>query len=162
MTTLTQRNGTGLDLRHPKGELNRLFDEVDAILNRSLRPFGRSGLWSDAFTPLADIEETDDAWIVEAEVPGAKRDDIDIELREGELVITGEIKERERKGIIRRQTRRVGRFEYRVRLPGQTDAEKVDASLNDGVLRVSVPKAEQAKARRIEISDGGQQGDGGS
>ena len=139
----------------PLRELEEMHDQMGRLLGSGLAD---PSLWA----PPVDIEETDDAWIVEAEVPGAKRDDIDIELREGELVITGEIKERERKGIIRRQTRRVGRFEYRVRLPGQTDPEGVDASMNDGVLRVSVPKAEQAKARRIEISDGGQQGDGGA
>jgi HSP20 family protein len=68
--------------------------------------------------PLADIEETDDAGIIEAEAPGADRDDINVEFHASELVITGEIKEKERKGILRRRTRRTGRFEYRVTLPG--------------------------------------------
>jgi HSP20 family protein len=124
-----------------------MHDQMGRLLGSSLADPAH---WA----PPVDIEETDDGWIVEAEVPGAKRDDVDIELREGELVISGEIKERERKGIIRRQTRRVGRFEYRVRLPGPADPDKVDASLAEGVLKVTVPKAEEAKARRIEISEG--------
>jgi HSP20 family protein len=101
--------------------------------------------------PQADIEETDDAWIVEAELPGVNRKDVSVELREGELVINGEIKEKERKGVVRRRTRRTGQFEYRVTLPGQTDPDKIEASLHEGVLTVRVPKAEQAKPRRIEV-----------
>jgi HSP20 family protein len=139
----------------PLRELEEMQDQMGRLLGSTI---GDVALW----VPPVDIEETEDSWIVEAEVPGAKRDDIDIQLNEGELVITGEIKERERKGLIRRQTRRVGRFEYRVRLPGPADPDKVDASLGDGVLKVTVPKAEQAKARRIEISDGSPASDGGS
>ena len=57
------------------------------------------------WTPLVDIEETDEAWIVEAELPGVDRKDVSVELRDSELAITGEIKERERKGLLRRRTR---------------------------------------------------------
>jgi HSP20 family protein len=103
------------------------------------------------WTPLVDIEETDNAWIVEAELPGVRRKDVNVEARDSEVVITGEIKERERKGIIRRRTRRTGRFEYRVTLPGRVDADKVEAKVADGVLTVRIPKSEQAGAQRIEV-----------
>ena len=139
----------------PLRELEEMHDQMGRLLGSGLAD---PSLWA----PPVDIEETDDAWTVEAELPGVKKDDVDIQMNDSELVVKGEIKERERKGIMRRRTRRVGEFEFRVTLPGPADAEKVDASLNDGVLRVSVPKAEEAKARRIEISDGGQQGDGGA
>jgi HSP20 family protein len=76
---------------------------------------------------------------------------VKIELVGRELTISGEIKERERKGVLRKKTRRVGRFEYRVVLPDEVDAEKVDAKLNDGVLTVRAPKAERAQRRRIEV-----------
>jgi HSP20 family protein len=108
---------------------------------------GNGGFW----IPTADIEETEDAWIVEAEVPGAHRKDINVEVRDSELVISGEIKEKERKGVLRRRTRRTGRFEYRVMLPGQFDEEHIEANLHDGVLTVRVPKSEQARPRRIEV-----------
>jgi HSP20 family protein len=65
---------------------------------------------------------------VEAELPGIDRNDINIELRDNELSITGEIKERERKGILRRRTRRVGEFDFRVTLPGHVEADGVEAS----------------------------------
>src|SRR3954466_10421778 len=101
--------------------------------------------------PSVDVEETDDAWIVEAEVPGVRRDDVNVELRDSEAVISGEIKERERTGILPRRTRRTGRFEYRVVLPGQPDPDAVEATLDDGVLTVRVAKPEQARPRRVEV-----------
>jgi HSP20 family protein len=111
-----------------------------------------AGLAELAWTPPVDIEETDDAYVVEAELPGVKREDVSIELAGNELAITGEIKEKERKGIVRRRTRRVGRYELRVVLPDNIDGDKVDAKLKDGVLRVSVPKSERAERRRIEVN----------
>jgi HSP20 family protein len=104
-----------------------------------------------AWAPPVDITETDDAWVVEAELPGVDPDDVTVELRDSELSISGEIKEREREGILRRRTRRVGAFDFQVTLPGQADTEHVEATLRDGVLTVRVPKPEQARARRIEV-----------
>jgi HSP20 family protein len=103
-----------------------------------------------AWTPLVDIEEQDNAYVLEVELPGVKREDINIELVGNELMITGELKERERTGIVRRRTRRVGRFDYRVMLPSQVDAQKIEARLDNGVLTVSVPKLEQGR-KRIEV-----------
>jgi HSP20 family protein len=103
------------------------------------------------WSPPVDIEEQDDAYVIEAELPGVKREDVNIEVVGNELSITGEIKERERKGVLRRRTRRVGRFEYRVRLPEQVDPEKVEANLDGGILSVRVPKIQRAERRRIEV-----------
>jgi HSP20 family protein len=132
----------------PLKELDDLHERMDQLLQGAgIRP---DGMW----TPLVDIEETDDAWLVEAELPGVKTDDITVEVHGSELGISGEIKERERKGILRRRTRRTGRFDYRVTLPGDADSDKVDAELHDGVLTVSVPKSERAKPHRIEVKSG--------
>lgn len=108
-----------------------------------------------AWSPLVDIEETEDAWVVEADLPGVKKGDIKIEVSDSELSITGKIKERERKGVLRRRTRRTGQFEYRVTLPGDADTEHIDASLKEGVLTVRIPKPERSKPRRIEVKAGG-------
>ena len=123
------------------------------MLEQTLGSFATPALLSEAatWTPLVDIEEEDAAYVIEAEVPGAKREDINIELQGNELSITGEIKERERKGIVRRKTRRVGRFDYRVTLPTHVEPKKIDAKLNDGVLSIRIPKAEQAQRQRIEV-----------
>jgi HSP20 family protein len=133
----------------PARELEELHERMDQLMEDlwSGRTPNGDGIWS----PLVDIEETEDAWIIEAEVPGAKRDDINVEVRDSELSITGEIKERERKGLLRRRTRRTGRFDYRVTLPGGASPDGIDASLDDGVLTLRVPKPEQARPRRIEV-----------
>ncbi|WP_332664678.1 Hsp20/alpha crystallin family protein [Aeromicrobium sp.] len=131
------------------------FRELDDIQNRMSRllesTFGgapTTGAWS----PPVDIEETDDTFVVEAELPDVKREDIDVELKDNELSIRGDIKERERTGVLRRQTRRTGRFDYRVTLPGHVEADRTEASLKDGVLRLTLHKSEGHKRRRIEIS----------
>jgi HSP20 family protein len=99
----------------------------------------------------ADIEETDDAYVVDLDLPGVQPGDINLEVRENELRVTGEIKEKERKGILRRQTRPVGQFEHVIALPGEVDPDKVEAKLHDGVLTVRVPKSQARQPRRVEI-----------
>lgn len=138
-----------LERWEPFRELEQLHEQMGRLMEGFPVPpaAGHDGTWM----PFADIEETEDAWIVEAEVPGVDREDVSVELRDSELIITGEIKHKERKGILRRRTRRTGRFEYRVVLPGQFTDEQVEASLHDGVLTVRVPKPQQARARRIEV-----------
>jgi HSP20 family protein len=121
------------------------------LLEETLGGFGSMITETAGWSPLVDIEEQEDAYVLEAELPGVKRQDVNIELVGNELTINGEIKERERKGPLRRRERRMGRFEYRVRLPDQVDAEKIDAKLDNGVLMVKVPKSERAQRRKIEI-----------
>jgi HSP20 family protein len=141
------------------GERWEPFHELDELHSRMEQLM--QGVWSDArfgdgtpWVPPVDVEETEDAWIVEAELPGVDKKDVDVQLRDSQLTIAGEIKERERKGILRRRTRRRGRFEYRVTLPGEADADGIDAAMHDGVLTVRVPKPEQAKPRRIDVREG--------
>jgi HSP20 family protein len=133
----------------PLSELERLR----RLLDQTFGGFGLPALATESvgWAPPVDIEEQDDAYVIEAEVPGVSKDDVNIELVSNELMITGEIKEREREGILRKRTRRIGRFEYRVRLPEQVDPDKVEAKLADGVLSVRVPKHEQAERRRIQV-----------
>jgi HSP20 family protein len=113
----------------------REFEELQAATGQLLEDLmtgpgaGNGGL----FTPPVDIEETEDAWIVEADLPGVD-------------------KQRERKGILRRRTRPVGHFEFRVSLPGGADPSQVDANVNNGVLTVRIPKPEQSRPRRIEVT----------
>ena len=134
------------------------FRELEELQERTARllenPWTGDGMSNVVWLPPVDIEETDDAWIVEAELPGVKRDDVTVELRANELEISGEVKERERTGILRRRTRRVGEFDYRVTLPGAVDTANIEAKLDHGVLTVRIPKPEQARARRIEVGSG--------
>ncbi len=127
--------------------MRRMLDETFAGLGRWPSLPGETAGWA----PPVDIEEHDDAYLLEAELPGVKRDDIEIELIGNELQIGGELQEKERTGVMRRRTRRMGRFDYRVTLPEQVEAEKIEASLADGVLTVRVPKSERAQRTKIQI-----------
>jgi HSP20 family protein len=134
-------------------------EQVDPVAERMRRlaeqmfaQLGSPALLAEAsaWTPFVDIEEQDDAYVLEAEIPGVQRNDVNIELVGNELMITGELKEKERKGIVRRRTRRVGTFDYRVMLPSQVDSTGIEAKLADGVLTVRVPKMKQDR-RKIEV-----------
>jgi hypothetical protein len=92
-----------------------------------------------------ETEESDDAYVVRAELPGTKREDVNVELRGNELYLTGEVTEEEGGGAMLR--RRQGRFAYRASLPSDADPEKIGAQLADGVLTVLLPKAAQARSR---------------
>jgi HSP20 family protein len=128
------------------------FDELWERMNRLLETATTAPSALAAWSPAADMRETDDAYVIEAELPGIKREDIAIEMAEREVRITGEYKEREREGVLRRGTRRSGHFEYRALLPTDVKAEEVNANLSDGVLTLTVPKAQAAKPRHIEIT----------
>ncbi|GAA0630814.1 Hsp20/alpha crystallin family protein [Streptomyces thermocarboxydovorans] len=152
MTQPTQHNA--LTVWNPLRELEDLQARMDHLL-RTTFPFPGAGFpengGTDAWIPAADVEETEDAYLVELELPGVKKDQITVEVSEGELAIHGEIKEKERTGVIRRNTRRIGRFDYRMALPSNVDTEHIGAELTEGILTVRVPKAEKSKPQRIEI-----------
>jgi HSP20 family protein len=135
----------------PWREFDELHARFDQLLNGVFEPLA-AGRGVSAWTPLADVSETDDAYVVEVDVPGVKRDDLTVEATGNELVIAGELKDEERVGLLRSRTRRVGRFEYRASLPAHVNADGITADLSDGVLSVRVPKSEAAKPRRVEIT----------
>jgi HSP20 family protein len=137
--------------RDPLTEFQDLFGQISHLLETTV---GGVPVTERAWAPPADLAETDEAYEVDIELPGAKSEDIDIEINERELVVTGEVKERERKGALRRSTRRMGRFEFRAALPGEVVSENVSAKLADGILSVTVPKVQAAKPRHIQISSG--------
>ncbi len=135
-----------------RGELEELRDRLDRVM-QSIWPTAGALQTGLGWAPAVDVEEADDAWIVEAELPGIKEKDIDLELHGTELSISGDIQERQRRGILRRTSRRVGHFDYRVNLPGISDTEDAQATLAHGVLTVRIPKPEHAKRRRIAIQN---------
>ena len=134
-----------------RSELEELRSRLDRVMESLWQPVGGALENGLGWAPAVDVEEADDAWIVEAELPGLKEKDSTLALHGTELSISGDIQERKRRGILRRTSRRVGHFDYRVNLPGVSDTENVQATLEEGVLTVRVPKPEHAKRRRIEI-----------
>lgn len=132
----------------PFSDLQRLNRQLTGYLDswRQLPDLAGGG-----FTPLADVEETEEAYTVEIERPGVGRDDVDIEVAGRRVSVRGERKEKQRVGILRRRERTVGRFSYEVTLPGDIDEDGVEADLVEGVLTVRLPKPERDRPRRIEI-----------
>ena len=150
--TLPERRSTTEPQRwEPLSELEQVTQRMRRMLDQTFGGFTFAAPLMgepDGWVPRVDIEEQDGAYVVEAELPG---EDVNIELVRNELSITGEVKEQEREGTLRRHMRRTGRFEYRVTLPDPVDAEKIEARLDNGVLTVRVPKSERAERRKIEI-----------
>lgn len=129
-------------------QINRVFDQFDQDV------FGRfEELGGGMFSPPMDVKEDADAYVVHLEVPGIKRDDIDITLQDNALVIRGTRQRQAEKaeGQFRRVERQYGSFARSLSLPRSIDASGVEANLNDGVLEVRLPKAENAKPRQISI-----------
>jgi len=128
------------------------FREMENMLGRMIGgAFPPTG-WASTYLPPVDIEETDDAYIFEVELPGVRREDITIEVDGQELHISGQILEKERKGIVRQSTRRTGGFDYRATLPSGLDPERAEAHFDNGVLTVRIPRSEGKQRRRISIT----------
>lgn len=155
MTTVPTRRFRQPAMAHSRrNESMTEVDQLQDLIRSFLRdPFGATGEQAPGWIPAADIEETDDAYILELDVPGLKREDVDIQLRDSEVRITGEIKEKERTGLLRRQTRRVGQFEFGVTLPGDINPDRVDATLRHGVLTVRLGKATASQPHQVEVKD---------
>jgi HSP20 family protein len=140
------RGGWPREFRDPFGEFAQLWNRMGQLF----APAGEAG--RGAWVPAVETEQSDDAYLVRAELPGMRHEDIDVELRGNELLITGEVKEDEKasdggKPLSHRQ----GKFSYRATLPTDADPEKAEAQLTDGILTVRLPKAPQTRSRRIEV-----------
>ncbi len=110
----------------------------------------------EQFSPDVDVAEDEKEYRVTAELPGLSRDDIDVSLAEGVLTIRGQKKEEEeeRRGDYVRIERSYGSFVRRVPLPTEVDEDAVEAQFKDGVLRLTLPKSEKQRGRKIEIGSG--------
>ncbi len=146
-----RRSGRNLTVVNPSREFEDIYDRMGQLMNLALG-LVPADLGDMPWSPLADLSETDDAYVVKAELPGVNKDQVDIQLQDRELVISGEITEAQNGHRRHRGTRRTGRFEYRTYLPGEVNADAVTAQLSDGVLTVTVPKSEAAKPHKIEIT----------
>jgi len=128
-------------------EINRLFDT-------SLEELVNGPHLMNAWGPALDLYEDKDAFTVRFELPGLKKEDIEISLHEGILTIAGERKggDEFKDAVTHRLERSYGRFQRAVALPMAVEAEKVKAHYSDGVLTVTLPKAEEAKPRQIAVN----------
>lgn len=137
--------------RHP---LNQLRNEVDRLLTGFLGP-GADGFLPGVFRnqPAVNVWEQQDALKVEMELPGIKSDQLDISVAGGELSVRVNRPDVDQEGVTyHRRERPVGTFSRIVRLPIEVNADRVEADLRDGVLTITLPKAESAKPRKINVT----------
>jgi len=141
-----------LDTANPmlriRTDVDRLFNELVGNVSRGnvFAPFA-----ARAF-PALNVWEDDQKLYVEAELPGFAMDDLDVSITGDELTIKGERKEEAAEDVTyHRRERGVGRFSRVLRLPIEVDAEKVAATLRNGVLSLTLPKAQAVMPRKIEV-----------
>lgn len=146
----------------PFNEMMSLREAMNSLLEDSfVNPSYSRG--QAPITMAMDVAETKDGFVVEASLPGIKPEDLDINLQDNVLTISGEVRREETTGDkpnYHRVERRFGRFSRSISLPTQVDAEKIQASLNQGVLRLDLPKAEAVKPRKITVNSGTSNGKG--
>ncbi len=134
--------------------LARFQDEMGDLFSRFFEDWPLAGLSGTGTSfPALDIAERGDAVVVQAEIPGMNREDLDISVQDNHLTLSGEKKESEEhtEGQYYHSERRYGTFRREIPLPAGVDADKVEATYRDGILTVTLPKSEEAKPRRIEI-----------
>ncbi len=142
------------ELSSLQGEMNRLFNAAFGDM-----PNGGTGGTPRRWMPAMDLLETDDDFVLRADLPGMTESDVNVELEDNVLTISGERKserEEKREGFYRVE-RAFGSFSRSLTLPRGVDPEAVNASFDKGVLEVRVPKPEQRKPRRISIGGGSQE-----
>lgn len=128
---------------------NTLFRNFDSVLNR----FFDDGFDTGSSTPAVDVHEDENQFTLEAEMPGMTDKDVDINVENNMLTISSkkeEEKEEEKKGYVLKERRRSS-FSRSFMLPKNVDAGKIEASMKNGVLNLTIPKAEEAKPKKIEI-----------
>ena len=139
---LTRRENFGTPLLRLRDRLNQLFDVPT---------------WDQDFfegwMPAVDIREDKDKLTVKAELPGMKKEDIEVSLHENHLILTGErrCEETQKEGELYRSECYYGKFHRSIMLPTSVDSSKIDASYKDGILTVTLPKSEQAKRKQIQV-----------
>ncbi|GAB4439609.1 MAG: Hsp20/alpha crystallin family protein [Chloroflexi bacterium OHK40] len=146
MTTLTRWD--------PFQEAVTLREAVSRLFDESFVPSAPAR--GAGFVPALDLSETPEAYLVEVAVPGMKAEDLNVNIENGVLTISGEVKQSEesKERNYHRVERRYGRFSRSITLPSTIRADAVTARLENGVLHLSIPKAEEVKPRKITVNVG--------
>lgn len=136
------------------GRLADLSDEINRLFESPLADFVPTAPLAGGWAPALDLSEDKESFVVKAELPGVKREDVNVSFQGGYLSISGERKtETQRENARTLHTERCfGRFQRTVSLPATVAADKVKAQYADGVLTVTLPKAEEAKPKQIDVS----------
>jgi len=148
------------ELDRLQNEVNRLFEGYTAAPAERTTGGGPARVWS----PAVDVMENENAVVLRAELPGMKQEDIDIELTGDTLTLRGErrFENGARKDNYVRVERSYGRFQRSFTLGVPVQHDKVNATYRDGVLEISLPKSEETKPRKVQVTAGGAEDKGGS
>lgn len=130
------------------------FDEMNRLQDHIFRGWGSNQ--RQAFRLAVDIREVDDAFLVEAEVPGIAAEDVHVDVEKNVLTIRGErsVEKEEKEDTFRRVERHYGSFSRSFTLPDTVDADNISADLKDGVLALRIPKKEAPQPRKISVNAG--------
>lgn len=145
-------------MRQPVNQLSRLQRQIDRLFDESLSSFPWnpwSGSVADSFMPACDIEDRGSHLMLVFDLPGIHKEDIRIELIDRQLRVSGERKEEheEKEKSRYRMERFQGGFERVFTLPSGVDANQIETEYRDGVLRIAIPKVEEAQAQQIPIGE---------
>jgi HSP20 family protein len=134
-------------------QLTDLHDEIDRLFGTPLSELAYTSRLLSGWTPALDLYEDKDNFYVKAELPGMKKEEIDLSLHDGSLSISGERKQETKaeEAEVYRAERFFGRFQRTVTLPTPVAVDRVKAEYKDGVLMVTLPKTEEAKPKRIDV-----------
>jgi len=150
---MDRRNVPATFVWNPFRELARIEQELNKVFNEFL-PAGRTEtVQIQAWNPRVDVYEKDDKLIVEAEIPGAKKEDIEVKIKDNAIVVKGEVKKEEEKKEENyyRSERFYGKFERVIPLPVEVKAEEAKATFENGILKLEIPKATAEKEVKIEV-----------
>ncbi len=136
------------DVLSMQREINRMFD---GVFRGGIQDDG--SLFSTAWTPAVDITEHETEYLVKAELPGVSKEDVKITMQDNILTIRGEKKQEKetKEGNLHRVERSYGSFQRSFTLPATVKGDKIEASYKDGILSVTLPKAEEAMPKQIEV-----------
>jgi HSP20 family protein len=154
MNYLTRWQRPTLPVWQGFGRLTDLRDEIDRLFEAPMAELARGSQLLSGWTPALDLYEDKDNLYVKAELPGMKREDIEVSLHDGTLSISGERKNESKHedADIYRSERFFGRFQRTVTLSSPVAPDKVKAQYKDGILTVTLPKTEEAKPKHIEVN----------
>jgi HSP20 family protein len=139
----------------PYSDLATMYDRWNRFFGEDLMDeTSKNGLIPSAWRPMTDIYETKESYVFKVELPGFKKEDIKVEFSGDTLTLRGERKQEEetKNENLHRLERSYGLFERSFTIPKNVDAKKIDASLKDGILVLTIPKVEEAQTKAIPIA----------
>lgn len=136
------------------GRLSELRNEIDRLFESPFGELAGTSQLLSGWTPALDVYEEKDNYVLKAELPGMKKEDIEVSFHDGSLSLSGERKSetKHEDAEVYRAERFFGRFQRTVSLPAAVAADKIKAAYKDGVLTVTLPKTEEAKPKQIDVS----------